>query len=254
MKERITIMNVPFDRVTAKEALAITLEKLDGNKQTTNGKHQPFFIATPNPEMLLAARKNERFLKILQTETDLNIPDGIGIIFASKLSKNSLPQRVTGTDLMQAICHFAPKGTKIFLLGAAEGVAEKVKAKLQKKYPQIQIVGTHSGSPAPEEAEKIRNLIQKSEADILFIAFGAPKQELWLSENLSHLKNLKIAMGVGGAFDFVAEIRKRAPRLMRKLGLEWLFRLVIEPSRFKRIYNATIKFPLLFLKQKITGK
>ncbi len=256
--ERIKILDVAFDCVTSKEALQISLNAL----QTVNSlpKNPPqqnkgvFFIATPNPEMLLEARKNPEFKQILNAKTNLNIPDGIGIIFASKFTKRALPERVTGTDLLQAICHFVPKGTKIFLLGAAPGVAEKVKSKLKSKYSQINIVGTLSGSPSPAEESEIIKKINNSDAQILFVAFGAPKQEMWIARNIKSMPKLKLAMGIGGAFDFIAGIKKRAPYLMRKTGLEWLFRLIIEPRRIKRIYNATIKFPIFFLIDKLKRK
>lgn len=237
--ERVHVLEIPFDRITNELAVAMVVDHLK------NLKHAPLFIATPNPEMLLEARKNPEFKKILQT-TDLNIPDGIGIIFASKIQGTSLLERVTGTDLMQKICQNVQLGTRIFLLGAAPGVAEKVKKKLTED-KTLTIVGAFSGTPASSHDKELQKIINDARPDILFVAFGAPKQELWLSRNLPHLPSVKIAMGVGGAFDFIAGIRKRAPRFMQKLGLEWLFRLIIEPSRWRRIYNATIKFPIIFL-------
>lgn len=240
----VTILDIPFSNITLKKAVNLCIEKLNEPQE------KPFFIATPNPEMLLEAEKNPNFKKILQTQTDLNIPDGFGILLASKWQKTPLQERVTGADLMQALCENTPVKTKIFLLGAAPGVAEQTKTILQKKYPQIEIVGTHSGSPALEEEKKIINLINKSGAEMLFVAFGAPKQEMWLAKNLPDLQTVKIAMGVGGAFDFIAGIRKRAPQWMQKSGLEWLYRVVQEPTRIKRIFNATIKFPFHFLRKK----
>lgn len=240
MSERIKILDIPFDHLTESEALAFVLKKMQ--EKTT-------FVTTPNPEMLLEARKNLAFKKVLQ-ETDLNIADGIGIIWASKMNQTPLPQRVTGVDLMQAICKKVPASSKIFLLGAAEGIAEKVKDKLQSVRADLQVVGTYSGSADQNEEKNICNRIQLSGADIIFVAFGAPKQELWIARNLQHLKNLKLVMGVGGAFDFIAGKRKRAPVWIQKLWLEWLYRLIQEPKRIKRIYNATIKFPLVFLTTK----
>lgn len=244
--KRVPILGVPFDSITIDEALAATMEKLRGH-------HGKFFIATPNPEMLLATRKNESFLHLLN-QTDLNIPDGFGIMLAAYLSGKKLKQRITGTDFMQTICHYAPRGTKIFLLGAGPGVAEKTKEVLEKRYPQIQISGTYAGSPAPEDAKKIIERINTSQAHILFVAFGAPKQEMWLAQNLTHLQSIKVAMGVGGAFDFIAGVIKRAPTWMRKAGLEWLYRLFKQPQRIGRIFNATIKFPVVLLLSRFTKK
>lgn len=239
-KERTTILGVPFDNVRHGEALTIALESIAAPR-----KH-PFFIATPNPEMILAARKDFIFREILKN-TDLNIPDGIGIILASKLMDNPLKERVTGTDLMQSICEHAPEGTKIFLLGAAPGIAEKTKTTLERKNPNILIVGCYSGSPDREEEKNICSRINDSGAQILFVAFGAPKQEFWISKNIHLLHHVKLAMGVGGAFDFIAGEIRRAPEWMRGMGLEWLFRLIKQPSRIRRIFNATIVFPVLFL-------
>ncbi len=241
MLKNIKILDIPFAALTMEEALLLILQHM-GNPAS----QRPFFIATPNPEMLLEARKNIEFKKILQ-HTDLNIPDGIGIILASRLQKTPLPARVTGTDMMEMLCRKAPFGTKIFLLGAAPGVAEKVKEELTTQFCHIHIVGTYSGSPAPEEEKDILKLIQQSKPDMLFVAYGAPKQEMWLHRNKAHLGEVKIVMGVGGAFDFIAKIRKRAPLWMQKMGLEWLYRLIQEPKRIKRIYNATVKFTYVFI-------
>ncbi len=238
-QERIKILGVPFDSLKNSQALALVLEKIVGND-----KH--FFIATPNPEMLLAARKNPAFREVLD-RTDLNIPDGFGIMLAARILGKPLKERITGTDLMQAICRHAPEKTKIFLLGAAPGIAEKTGEILENRCPNIAVAGTYGGSPDPDEEGHIRHLINESRAEVLFVAYGAPKQEMWLARNLSHLTHVKIAMGVGGAFDFISGTVKRAPAWMRKLGLEWLYRLVKQPSRIGRIFNATIKFPLVFL-------
>ncbi|MEK7673375.1 MAG: WecB/TagA/CpsF family glycosyltransferase [Patescibacteria group bacterium] len=262
---KVLVSKVPFDKITLEEAANKAVEFAKGSVQKQ--------ICTPNPEMILEARKNPKFLEILK-KSALNIPDGIGILWAakylkiteknhskivkaakwlgtlatipfySKYIKTELPERVTGVDLMQEICKKAAKeNLKFFLLGAQEGVAERTKEILQKKYPSLKITETHAGSPHLKDEKEILNLINKSEAQILFVAFGAPQQEIWISRNLKHLKSVKVAIGVGGSFDFIAGIRKRAPKLLQKLGLEWLYRLVQEPKRIKRIYNATIKFP-----------
>lgn len=242
---RIYILGIPFDFVTLLEAS----EKVYFQLKNESAK-KPFFIATPNPEMLLEAQKDKLFFNLLQT-TDLNITDGMGIVFASKINHTPLPERVTGTDLMQEICGKIFFPLKIFLLGAAPGVAERVKIELEKNNPHVSVVGTFAGSALPNEEKDICERINKSQADILFVAFGAPKQEFWIARNLPHLSDLKVVIGVGGAFDFIANVRKRAPRWMQKVGLEWLYRLVQQPSRWRRIYHATIKFPLFFFWRKL---
>ncbi|MBU1445940.1 WecB/TagA/CpsF family glycosyltransferase, partial [Patescibacteria group bacterium] len=202
----------------------------------------------------------------------LNIPDGIGILWAAThiVAKNtklhallSLPliaispnkfkqalrERVTGIDLVQKIAERASiHGSKLFLLGAAPGIAEIAGEKLGSKYQNLKIAGTFAGSPHKNDCENIINLINRSGADILFVAYGAPAQEMWIAKNLHKLTTVKIAAGIGGSFDFIAGKYKRAPRWMQTLGLEWFYRLIKQPSRWRRIYNATVKFPTKIIK------
>lgn len=249
MQKKIVILEVPFDKVTLETAVEKVEEMIEREGQ--------FQIATPNPEMVLEAQKNQNFLHLLQN-TELNIPDGIGIILASRWLKlrgksDSLPERVTGTDLMKKIIeqsteHSSPLfQRKIFLLGATEGVAQKTKGIFEKKFPDIQITGFESGTPDEKDEDDLIQKINNSQAKILFVAYGAPKQEFWIARNLHKMPLIKIAIGVGGAFDFFAGIRKRAPHWMQKTGIEWLYRVIQEPRRVRRIYNAIIKFPLFFL-------
>lgn len=241
-KKRITILGVPFDPVTLLSAFVFVQEYLSTGKKC--------HIATPNPEMLLAARKNFDFMQVLRN-TALNIPDGAGIVFASRFLKwrgrtpIALSRRVTGTDFFEYICRHTCE--PIFLLGAAEGVAKKVKRRFEKRFPEVNIVGTYSGSPSPAEELAICKKINDSGARILFVAFGAPKQEIWISRNVQHLEHVSVAIGVGGAFDFFAGVRKRAPKWVQNFHLEWLFRLIQEPKRIKRIWNAVIVFPFVVL-------
>ncbi len=235
---RIRVMDVPFDAVDRQMALGVVLSALKNDKQ--------LLVVTPNPEMLLEARRNMVFKTVLQN-AGLSIPDGAGIKYAASFQGTPLKERVTGTDLMQLICGKAPVNARVFLLGAIDGVAKKAADNLRLMNPGLQIVGVYSGSPAEREQDKILELINKSGANILFVAFGAPNQELWLARNLKFLPTVKVAMGVGGAFDFIAGEKKRAPLWMQQAGLEWLYRLLKEPKRIKRIINATIVFPILFL-------
>lgn len=251
-KKRLTILGVPIDAITKTEALALINELL--NK---GGQHH---LATPNPEMVLAAQNDEKLHTILN-ETALNVPDGIGIVWLSRLTKTKLPERVTGVDLLESLCeksarstHPSRTDTKIFLLGAADTIAEQTKHILEQRYPGCIIVGTHTGTPHETDDQQTRAIINGANPDMLFVAYGAPAQEHWIHRNLPHLQNVKIAMGVGGAFDMIAGKRKRAPRWMQKTGLEWLARLIQEPRRIKRIYNAVIKFPCAVLREKLRKK
>jgi N-acetylglucosaminyldiphosphoundecaprenol N-acetyl-beta-D-mannosaminyltransferase len=234
MSSRISILGVPVDAVTQHQALKRVQEFM-----ASGGKHQ---ICTPNPEMVVEATKNPEFLSVLQASS-LNIPDGAGMLWAAKYMGGFLPERVTGVDLLTAIATLS-QPPSIFLLGAAPGVAEKAAAALRVLNPSLHIAGTFAGSPAKEIEGSIVDRINASKADVLFVAYGAPKQELWIHRNLPKL-NITLAMGVGGAFDFLAGVRSRAPKWMQALHLEWLWRVVQEPSRLNRIVTATIRFPRL---------
>ena len=241
---RIVILGVPIDACTQRDVL----EKMAAFFRSATQHH----IATPNPEMLVEAQKNEEFKRVLNN-TDLNIPDGVGLLWAAKKQGTPLPERITGIDMLQNLCSGEARVSppeRVFLLGAKEGVAEKAAGILTKKNPHLQIVGTHAGSPREEDEEEMTRVINEASPTLLFVAYGAPKQDLWIARNLSKMPSVKVAMGVGGAFDFIAGVQKRAPKWMQKAGLEWLWRLMREPRRAKRIWNAVVVFPLLVLKSK----
>lgn len=188
-------------------------------------------IVTPNPEMLVLAQKDKEFKTILN-KADLAIADGVGLVFASLLFGKKIKKRIQGVDLMEKILSI-PEG-RVFLLGS-RGSAEK----LLKKYPRV--------VDFSEDLDNAADHINKSQANILFVALGAPRQEKWIDKNLPKLPTVKIAMGVGGAFDFLSGKIKRAPKFIRKMGFEWLWRLVLEPKRLPRILKAVIVFPFLVL-------
>lgn len=194
------ILGVKINDVNMSEALEIVHGWLK-----KSGKH---YIVTPNPEFIMTAQKDLEFKKILN-DADLSIPDGAGLKLSGKI-KNT----VTGVDFMEKLVERSSDwGVTIGLLGGRDGVANKTFECLQKKYPRIKI---DNASP-----------------DLLFVALGAPKQEKWITQNLPKLK-VKVAMGVGGAFDYISGRVSRAPIGLRTLGLEWLFRLIVQPWRIKR--------------------
>ncbi len=241
------------------------------------------YIVTPNPEMVMRAYYDYHFQFILRS-ADLAIPDGVGLLWAAKfLSLKSgrsilrspgivwqmiytelslifypsycrkiVPDRIAGTDLIDDISGLAEKKNQsIFFLGADPGIAKKASEKLKIKYVNLNITGFLS-VPATKKSESyIINQINKSGADIVFVAFGAPKQEKWIASNINKCSSVKLMIGVGGAFDFISDKIKRSPTIMRKIGIEWLYRLFKEPWRFKRIYTAVIRFPLMTLRYKI---
>jgi N-acetylglucosaminyldiphosphoundecaprenol N-acetyl-beta-D-mannosaminyltransferase len=235
MPGRISILGIPIDRVTLTEARDAVLHLL-----SLPGQHH---VMTPNPEMLVEARKNPPFREVL-LRSALNVPDGAGLLFAARLQGSSFPERVSGVDLLSALCA-SPNAPTIFLLGASAGVAEDAAAALRQRNASLRVAGTFAGSPFVVEETAIVNRINASGASLLFVAYGAPAQDLWIARNLQRMPRVRVAMGVGGSFDFIAGVRHRAPSWMRKVGLEWLWRFLQEPRRLRRIVRAVIVFPLL---------
>lgn len=235
----IVILGVKIDNLKKSEVL----EKIKFFLKSEQQHH----IVTPNPEFLVAAQKDEKFKKILN-EADLAIPDGTGLVFASWLQKDKIKQRITGADLIDDICKIAEQNLcSIYFLGGEQDVAKKTAENLKQKFQNLMIAGTQDGMPA---GQTNLELIKNSSPDILLVAFGQVKQEKWIKDNLTKLPSVKIAIGVGGAFDYISGKIKRAPKIFKSLGLEWLFRLIVEPKRWRRIYNAVIKFPILVIKEK----
>lgn len=240
--ERIHLLGIPIDAVTRDEALGRLLEMLR--------RSQTCHVMTPNNEMLVEASRNPVFKGVLQRSA-LNFPDSTGLILMARLRGKSLPARVTGVDAMQRLCAELGPEHPVFLLGAAPGVAERAAEILHAGNPRLRIAGTCSGSPKEEDAPDILRQINAAAPHLLFVAFGAPSQDLWINRYLEDLPTVRVAMGVGGAFDFIAGVQKRAPRWMRAAGLEWLWRLLRAPSRLPRIVNAVLVFPFLCLRESL---
>lgn len=244
-------MDIPIDAVTREEALACALAFLE--------EPRGHFITTPNPEMLVDARGDAAFTTALQA-ADLAIPDGHGLVFVSRLRGPRIPERVTGTDLAQDIAKVAAEtGRSMFLLGGEHGEGEEAAAALREKHPGLRIEGVlQCGALRPDTAGTWRcaddaatiAAIRAASPDILLVAFGHRKQETWIHANLAELPSVRIAMGIGGAFNFLAGRATRAPAWMRALWLEWVWRLIREPRRMRRIFKAAVVFPLLALTHK----
>jgi N-acetylglucosaminyldiphosphoundecaprenol N-acetyl-beta-D-mannosaminyltransferase len=225
-KKQIEILDLPVSAITYRE----WLELIDAWVKSDQTHH----VCTINPEMIMIARRDPNFYHIL-SRADLTVPDGVGLLWAARRLGTPLPERVTGSDGVPLIAQTAAeRGWRIYLLGAAPGVADKAAAVLRKRHPALQIVGTYSGSPAPGEEDAIVERVNASGADILFVAFGAPNQDKWIARNLPRLC-VKMAMGVGGSLDFVAGVLPRAPELFQRFGLEWLYRLYLQPWRIGRM-------------------
>lgn len=226
----INILGVRIDNISLEESL----KKID---DFLNSPGQ-YYITTVNPEFIVEAQKNEKFKEVLNGSS-LSICDGFGLVLVT----GGKLKRVTGVDLSAEILKGKITSSKIFLLG---GAGDSVKA-LMAKYPQT-VLGAATGGIVNknnwllDNNEIIVSKIKASGANTLFVGFGQVKQEMWLSRNLDKLPNVKVAIGVGGTFDYLSGNIKRAPKFLRSIGLEWLFRLFTQPKRIGRIFNATIKF------------
>ena len=238
---RINIAGIPVDAITYEQWMRQIGEWV-------RHSDQPQHVCTVNPEFIIIARQDPIFRSILNRAA-LCVPDGIGLLWASRQLGSPLPERVTGSDGVPLIARrAAAAGWSIFFLGAAEGIAKKAAAILQQQHPQLKVAGTYSGSPAEAEEDHIIAQIQASSADILFVAYGAPQQDKWIARNLPRLP-VKMAMGVGGSLDFIAGSVPRAPLWMRRRGLEWLYRLLRQPWRLRRMLRLP-RFVTAVLRQR----
>ncbi len=210
------------------------------NKRIKNGNQTVIF--TPNPQILLKAQKSNSYKNILNSST-LNLPDGIGIVIASKICGGKIKERIGGIDLAESIIRLSEKnGYKIFLLGAKPGVAQKAKQNLKKAHPTLNICGTHHGyfKKSVFENDSVIRKIKDSAPDIIFVCLGAPTQEKWIAKNRSLLPNVKLFIGLGGSLDVFAGNVQRAPKLMQLVGLEWLYRTIKEPKRARIFFDIPI--------------
>jgi N-acetylglucosaminyldiphosphoundecaprenol N-acetyl-beta-D-mannosaminyltransferase len=224
MEERI--LGVPVDAVTFDEAVRRVEAMVEEGR--------PGLVLAVNPEKVLAARRDPELLALLE-QAALRIPDGIGIVWASRRRGGRVRNRVTGVDLFAAlVARAAARGWPVFLLGAAPGVAERVAERLVAERPGLQVAGTHHGylRSDEEEAAVVRR-VAASGARLLFVAMGSPRQERFLARHFA-ATGATVGMGVGGTFDVFAGLVPRAPAAVRAAGLEWLFRALRQPSRYRR--------------------
>ena len=236
---RISLLGVSLDAITMDEAVSRLLVLLHDDHQ--------HHVVTPNSEMLVAASRDLAFLSVLQSAA-LALPDSAGLLWMARWTDQVLPDRVAGVDAVRALASKLSMEDTVFLLGAAPGIAEAAGKALVTVNPHISIVGTFSGSPSIHHAPAIIERICAAKPRLLLVAFGAPAQDLWIAQHLSQFPSVRVAMGVGGTFDFLSGKARRAPRLLQSLGLEWFWRVVCEPRRWKRILTAVVVFPLLVLR------
>ncbi|MBI4320351.1 MAG: WecB/TagA/CpsF family glycosyltransferase [Chloroflexi bacterium] len=240
----VDILGARVDDVTYDEAISICRQAV-----RSGSRHQ---VVTPNAEFVVFAQRDHAFREIINCSR-LSIPDGHSLLWASRMLGCPLREQVTGTDLAYGLAGLAAnEGYSLYLLGGAEGIAATAARKLHERYPGLRVAGTYAGSPALSEEQRIRDkLLAAAPVDILLVAYGAPAQEKWIARNLSHL-DVRLAMGVGGVFDFISGRTPRAPRWLRQAGFDWLYRLARQPWRWRR--QLTIpQFLWLVLRRRLAG-
>ncbi|WAA09696.1 WecB/TagA/CpsF family glycosyltransferase [Fervidibacillus albus] len=238
----VKIMGVPFLNIDQSSFIQLLDERIQQKKRT--------FVVTANPEIVMKAKQDSNFMKTIQQATYITA-DGIGIVKAAKLLNDPLPGRVTGFDTMMGLLEIAnEKQYTIFLLGAKQETLDNVVEKLKKTYPGIQIVGAHNGY-FDWENNDIADRVAETKPDITFVALGVPKQEQWIAENL-HRVEYGVMIGIGGSFDVIAGTVNRAPVIWQKLNIEWLYRLIQQPSRWRRML-ALPRFAWQIIRIKMKG-
>ncbi|MCX6714870.1 MAG: WecB/TagA/CpsF family glycosyltransferase [Candidatus Uhrbacteria bacterium] len=235
---RHLLFDVPIDDLSNENLDAQLTEWMNGTVQK--------FITTPNPEFLLLARKDEEFQKILQS-SDLSLPDGVGLRFAiAALTNETLSYRHTGVDLVERVAYLSNENHKhVLLVGGDPGSAEKTKEVFEKQYPGIKISIFNPGQVTFPISDRILETLLEISPDIMLVALGQKKQEKFIHEVLPNVPSIRIAVGIGGAFEMIAGMKPRAPRIMSQMGLEWVWRVFIEPKRIGRILNASFVFPIM---------
>jgi N-acetylglucosaminyldiphosphoundecaprenol N-acetyl-beta-D-mannosaminyltransferase len=244
------------ETVPSMEILGVRINSISGEDAVVRLEQmalsgRPHHVVTVNPEFIMMAQENKEFRTVL-SRSDLALPDGVGVLWAARILGSPLRERVAGVDTVTALARVAArKEIRIFLLGAAPGVAERVALRLERENPGLVIAGAYAGSPDPREEDEICRRIEAARPHVLLVAYGPPRQDLWIARTADRLR-IPVAIGVGGTFDFIAGVVLRAPVWMQKAGLEWLYRLMQEPRRWRRMMSLP-RFAAAVLKDKISG-
>ena len=224
--QRVRVLGVPVDRVDMAGAVAFVEERLRDDSALTT-------VLAVNPEKVYTIRRDP-FLQGFFESAGLLVPDGIGVVMASNLLYGPGTKRVPGADLMEELCRrSASAGWRIFIYGAQEDVNRRAVDVLRTRYPGISIVGRSHGYVPEEGMEALIQAINDSAADLLFVALGSPLQERWMDHHLPRLR-VRVCQGIGGTLDAVTGDVPRAPAVFQRLGLEWFYRLIRQPSRWRR--------------------
>jgi N-acetylglucosaminyldiphosphoundecaprenol N-acetyl-beta-D-mannosaminyltransferase len=247
MPRSIRILDVDVDMVTMAGAVDAICDAVDANR---GHGAAPFQVATVNPEFVMLARRDATFRGILR-DSSLRPPDAIGLVLAARVLGSRLPGRVPGVELVLALARAAAqRHHSLFLLGSAPGVAEAAAAALTREAPNLRVAGTLAGDASEAGDDESVAAVRASGADIVLVAFGAPAQDAWLARNLRR-SGAAAGIGVGGSFDYLSGRVKRAPAWVRRLGFEWLWRLVSQPWRLRR-QLVLPQFMALVIKQRFS--
>ncbi|MCF6410123.1 WecB/TagA/CpsF family glycosyltransferase [Pseudalkalibacillus salsuginis] len=238
--DRVEILNVPFVK-TPKDQFIDTLLNHIKRKEKK-------FVITANPEIVMQTFKDPSFKQIVKQSSYVT-PDGIGIVIASKMLNKPIPERITGFETMMGLLlHAEKKDHSVYFIGAKDTTMKKAVNNVHARFPGLRVAGFRDGYFSSDESSKICDEIKQLQPDMVFVGLGSPRQEKWIYENFKHFKK-GIFMGVGGSFDVLSGEVKRAPRLWRKLNLEWMYRLITQPWRFKRMLELP-KFLFKVFKEK----
>lgn len=248
MRDCVRILGVDIDNINIDEAGEITKNLIEESNKSCK------MIVAPNVEFIMAAQKDEEFAQILK-KADFATPDSIGVMIGGKLQKKPFKQRIPGQAYFRKILEVGEKeGWTFYLLGGKDDVAKLATENIKKLYPKINIVGYHEGFFEEDSEELVINQINELKPNVLFVAMGAPIQEKWIAKHQEELK-VDVAAGQGGTFDYEAGKIKRAPVSFQKIGLEWLWRLVLQPSRiFRMVVLPIYLLKIIFTKDITKGK
>ncbi len=243
-----SLLGVGFSDANKEQILEFIIRGLGKNDKK-------FYVVTPNPEILVIANKDPYYKKVLNNAKIASV-DGVGVLIAGKILGVKFGERLPGVELLETLCEgVAKQPITVGFLGAGPRVAERAAECLREKYPDLKIIFTHDGRADDETVRYINDkMLQESTKktiDLLFVAFGSPRQELWIAKNINKLP-IKVAIGIGGGLDFISGKVKRAPKLFQTLGLEWFWRLLIQPWRIKRQLSL-VTFLYLVLKEKLSS-
>lgn len=243
---QVNVLGLPIDRVGYAETLTCMAQWV-AERRTTGAQTRQ--ICTVNPEFVMDAQRDAAFRHTL-LEADLRVADGVGIAWAARLLGAPVPERVTGSDGTDRIAGEAARlGWRLYLLGAAPGVAEATAAILAARHPGLIVAGCYAGRPDAADWPAIAQKLCAAAPDVLLVAYGHPRQDFWIGVHRAELP-CAVAIGVGGAFDYIAGVAPRAPRWMCRAGLEWLYRLAAQPWRWRRMAKLP-RFVLMVLRHKL---